>query len=797
MKKFTKSAATLLVTTLVTQNLQGLTVHAAGFDQLPDTVNLRTLESLGVNATQIRTIKQNLLNQLEAYAAASQETDLQSLREQALAGLSILSESASALPSQEVASIISWIAQIRMMDPEFPVFSPADFQSPPHNSNPVTKIDWPEMINRIGNLVESQAKADQEETLRIEEEKKAAEEKARLEQEQAAAQAAAAQAAARTVISVPVVRQVTYTTYVPAPQPTAPVETPVSSGEFEDNSFEQMDTAPADGIDSAPAVQSLETPVADPVSLNVEPIAVTTTDVTVEPAVAAAGYDYTDIQAAPVAYTEPEPVAYTDITPEPTVTAAPEVEEMPLAYEEMENEHPEQTTTTTTVVEQEVIPAPVEPPAPVVPAPSTPQTGSAENSSSNTSAMESDSSPSDSSASSSASSSSNTNTSSSSSNTSSSDQPTAQPPVSIPITGVEELEDQFEELPDVSGGSGSDKPDQTQPDHKDDPVADEPTIGNSPDEFPQPGDAFTPVDTPVTDVTLPGLPFESVDGELVYTGPASPSKNDFIQADLPISTTYVTSVSNTSLISVRKLSKKINYRLKVEKMGTINLLPDFKDSRAWKLSGSPYNVPSLWGQCTWFAWGRFYELYGFSPRFYGNGYECVDQLLSVHGDKFKRSKKPASGAVFSSDYAHNHVGIVLDYDEEKDLVTIQEANLDGVSNPIWEDAIEDYRTIRLTSAQMRALYGDVVYAVPRSDTKFITTSSSSTKKEEKQESGSISESLKSLKALAKEKVKDKVFVNFDPVTPSKDDSSKANSSADSSKNDSAAGNEFDNFEDFD
>ena len=232
-------------------------------------------------------------------------------------------------------------------------------------------------------------------------------------------------------------------------------------------------------------------------------------------------------------------------------------------------------------------------------------------------------------------------------------------------------------------------------------------------------------------------------------------------------------------------------------MGTINLLPDFKDSRAWKLSGSPYNVPSLWGQCTWFAWGRFYELYGFSPRFYGNGYECVDQLLSVHGDKFKRSKKPASGAVFSSDYAHNHVGIVLDYDEEKDLVTIQEANLDGVSNPIWEDAIEDYRTIRLTSAQMRALYGDVVYAVPRSDTKFITTSSSSTKKEEKQESGSISESLKSLKALAKEKVKDKVFVNFDPVTPSKDDSSKANSSADSSKNDSAAGNEFDTFEDFD
>ncbi len=787
MKKFTKSAATLLVTTLVTQNLQGLTVHAAGFDQLHDSVNLLTLESLGVNSKQIRTIKQNLLNQLEAYAAFSQETDLQSLREQALAGLSILSESASMLSSQEVASIVSWIAQIRRMDPEFPVFSPADFQSAPHNSNPITKIDWPEMINRIGNLVESKAQADKEEALRKEEEEKKAAEKARLEQEQAAA----AQAAARTVVRVPVVRQVTYTTYTPAPQPAAPVQTPVSSGEFEENSFEPMDAAPVQTTDPAGgAVQNFEAPAADSVQFNVEPLTVTTTDVTVEPAVATTGYDYTDIQVDPVAYSEPEPIAYTDITPEPTGMASAEVEEMPPAYEEMENERPEQTTTTTIVVEQEVVPAPVETPAPSVQTPSTSQTDSAGTSSSTNSAAESDSTASDSSASSNSSSSSN-------SSTDSPDPSTTQPSVSVPITGgVEELEDQFEELPDGSG-STADKPDQALPDQKDDPAADEPNIGSSPDEFPQPGDSFTPVDTPDIDVTLPGLPFESVDGELVYTGPASPSKNDFIQTDLPISTTYVTSVSNTSLISVRKLSKKINYRLKVEKMGTINLLPDFKDSRSWKLSGSPYNVPSLWGQCTWFAWGRFYELYGFSPRFYGNGYECVDQLLAVHGDKFKRSKKPASGAVFSSDYAHNHVGIVLDYDEEKDLLTIQEANLDGVSNPVWEDAIEDYRTIRLTSAQMRALYGDVVYAVPRSDTKFVTTSSSSPKKEEKQESGSISEGLKSLKALAKEKVKEKVFVSFDPVTPSKEDSSTADSSANSSKNDFTTGDEFDTFEDFD
>ena len=201
---------------------------------------------------------------------------------------------------------------------------------------------------------------------------------------------------------------------------------------------------------------------------------------------ATAGYDYTDIQVDPVAYSEPEPIAYTDITPEPTGMASAEVEEMPPAYEEMENERPEQTTTTTIVVEQEVVPAPVETPAPSVQTPSTSQTDSAGTSSSTNSAAESDSTASDSSASSNSSSSSN-------SSTDSPDPSTTQPSVSVPITGgVEELEDQFEELPDGSG-STADKPDQALPDQKDDPAADEPNIGSSPDEFPQPGDSFTPV----------------------------------------------------------------------------------------------------------------------------------------------------------------------------------------------------------------------------------------------------------------------------------------------------------------
>ncbi len=220
-------------------------------------------------------------------------------------------------------------------------------------------------------------------------------------------------------------------------------------------------------------------------------------------------------------------------------------------------------------------------------------------------------------------------------------------------------------------------------------------------------------------------------------------------------------------ITVRQLTKRQNRRLQIANMGIITLLPNYEDSFAWKKAASPYNTPLLWGQCTWFAWGRFYDLYGYSPGFSGNGYDCVSQLLQVHGDKFEFSKTPASGAVFSSDVAHNHVGIVLDYDAKKDLLTIQEGNLDGISNSNWDEAIEDYRTLRLSSSDIRTLYGDVTYAIPKESTKFVgyeeTKKVLSQKeitplKEKKAIKTSDSSQLKTLRRLCFEKLKSLLFI---------------------------------------
>ena len=40
--------------------------------------------------------------------------------------------------------------------------------------------------------------------------------------------------------------------------------------------------------------------------------------------------------------------------------------------------------------------------------------------------------------------------------------------------------------------------------------------------------------------------------------------------------------------------------------------PDFTNVEAWQSPNNPY-APTFYGQCTWFAWGRFYEIYGYSP----------------------------------------------------------------------------------------------------------------------------------------------------------------------------------------
>lgn len=136
--------------------------------------------------------------------------------------------------------------------------------------------------------------------------------------------------------------------------------------------------------------------------------------------------------------------------------------------------------------------------------------------------------------------------------------------------------------------------------------------------------------------------------------------------------------------------------------------PNFDNYDAW-VNKNPYAQAKLYGQCTWFAWGRFYELYRYSPGFIGDGWKCVDQLLKTHGDKFERSTTPKAGAVFSG-IGRNHVGIVIDV--KGDVLIIQEGNLDGKTNT-FKDARKDWHTKEYTLSQLRAAMQGVIFANPK------------------------------------------------------------------------------------
>ena len=136
--------------------------------------------------------------------------------------------------------------------------------------------------------------------------------------------------------------------------------------------------------------------------------------------------------------------------------------------------------------------------------------------------------------------------------------------------------------------------------------------------------------------------------------------------------------------------------------------PNFNNLEAW-VTKNPYARAGLYGQCTWFAWGRFYELYGYDPGFSGDGSSCVKELIAAHPDKFEQSSSPKAGAVFSA-IGHNHVGIVIAVKDN--TITVQEGNLDGITNT-FQDAKKDWQAKFYTLDQLKSIYGGVVFANPK------------------------------------------------------------------------------------
>lgn len=209
-----------------------------------------------------------------------------------------------------------------------------------------------------------------------------------------------------------------------------------------------------------------------------------------------------------------------------------------------------------------------------------------------------------------------------------------------------------------------------------DPEPSEPTEPVTPTPVPQPPkeDGSTAIDKKepsIGDITI--LPEPSVPD-------TNDGTNDIINTP---SEGYISSVKNA---------------LKYESLLT-------KDWSKFILVGNPFAMP----QCTYYAWSRFYQVYGFSSGAFGNGKDNAREIVAVHGDKFSLSSTPSGGAVFSAQantrYTEfGHVGFVEAFDGTNLWISEGNYKVNGK-----EGYIHIYRT---TFQAFKAMYPDVVFAVP-------------------------------------------------------------------------------------
>ncbi len=141
--------------------------------------------------------------------------------------------------------------------------------------------------------------------------------------------------------------------------------------------------------------------------------------------------------------------------------------------------------------------------------------------------------------------------------------------------------------------------------------------------------------------------------------------------------------------------------------GSIEGSPDFNNAEAWRNPNNAYP----YGQCTWFAGGRLYEVYGIRDNTLGNGGQWVGNLCARYPDKFTMSTEPVPGAIFSAmnPSPWGHVGFVKAVNGNE--ITIQEGNLDGITN-VWEDAIRDWQEVTYTLPTIRSIYAGLTFANP-------------------------------------------------------------------------------------
>lgn len=122
--------------------------------------------------------------------------------------------------------------------------------------------------------------------------------------------------------------------------------------------------------------------------------------------------------------------------------------------------------------------------------------------------------------------------------------------------------------------------------------------------------------------------------------------------------------------------------------------PDFSNSKYWKHSSDGGTNNLSYGQCTWFAYGMFYQIHGYAPNRDGSHLpDGGDWATSIHLDGWSASRSPTPGSIASvktPTRPHGTVAMVLAVNEDGTM-TLAHGNANAnLSEDPWGYAVNDW-----------------------------------------------------------------------------------------------------------
>jgi len=131
--------------------------------------------------------------------------------------------------------------------------------------------------------------------------------------------------------------------------------------------------------------------------------------------------------------------------------------------------------------------------------------------------------------------------------------------------------------------------------------------------------------------------------------------------------------------------------------------PDFSNKAAWAHSSEGGTNNYAYGQCTWFAYGMYYQINGHAP--YGCKGNGTSWASTLNDSGYQTSSTPTAGSLVSANWLPDHqygtVAIVLDVISEDEMYILHGNSNANLYEDSWDVAVNDWAVQKVSTKGYR------------------------------------------------------------------------------------------------